>query len=184
VAVSRRSTRSRSTLLLLVLTSVTLLTLDYRGPGSGAIDAVKGGARDLFAPVQDASDRVTAPVRNLVDGIVHYGDLENARLRAQLAEREGQLLRAADAERERQALLDQQDLDFVGDVPRVAARVVSTSPSNYELTVAIDRGRDAGVAEGMPVVTGAGLVGRVVGVSNRRATVLLLTDKKIGRAHV
>ena len=42
--------------------------------------------------------------------------------------------------------------------------------------VEIDRGTDAGVDKGMPVVTGAGLVGRVVEASKRRATVLLITD--------
>jgi rod shape-determining protein MreC len=54
--------------------------------------------------------------------------------------------------------------------------VVATSPSNFQLTVTIDKGSDHEVATGMPVVTGAGLVGRVVDVSKSRATVLLITD--------
>src|SRR5207253_6910177 len=62
------------------------------------------------------------------------------------------------------------------NLPAVAARVVATSPSNFQLTVEIDRGLPAGIQKGMPVVTGAGLVGRVVEVSQERATVLLLTD--------
>jgi rod shape-determining protein MreC len=62
-------------------------------------------------------------------------------------------------------------------VPALAARVVDTSPSNFEQTVVIDRGDAVGVRKGMPVVTGAGLVGRVVSVSKKRAVVLLLTDR-------
>jgi rod shape-determining protein MreC len=58
----------------------------------------------------------------------------------------------------------------------VAARVVDTTASNFEVSVQIDRGTDAGVGVGMPVVAGQGLVGRVVGVSSSRATVLLETD--------
>ena len=82
MAVYRRPARSRFTLLLLVLTSITLLTLDYRGTGSGVVEAVKDGARDVFAPVQDVSDKVFSPVGNFVGGVLHYGDLksENQRL--------------------------------------------------------------------------------------------------------
>lgn len=178
MAVYRRATRPRFVLLLLVLTAITLLTLDERGTGSGVIDSVRSGARDAFAPVSRAADHVFEPVGNFFEGMIHYGDLkaENARLREQNEELRGKTLEAQDALRERKALLDQQDLDFVGDIPRVRARVVSTAASNFELTVEIDRGTNAGVAKGMPVVAGAGLVGRVVDTSRTRATVLLLTD--------
>ena len=178
MAVYRRSARSRFTLLLLALTSITLLTLDYRGAGSGVIDAVKNGARDAFAPVQDVSDAIFSPVGSFVGGILHYGDLkaENERLREENENLRGTVLRADDATRENEALLDQLDLDFVGDIPREDARVVSFSPSNFELSVEIDKGANDGVAKGMPVVTGTGLVGRIQNVSRHRSTVQLLAD--------
>ena len=179
MAVYPRSTRPRFTLLLLVLTSITLLTLDYRGSAGGLIDGVKDGARDAFAPVQDASDRVFSPIGDFLGGIFHYGDLrsENARLRRENEELKGDLLRSADAERERRVLLDQFDLEALDDIPRVEARVVTASPSNFALTVEIDRGTDDGVAKNMPVVTGSGLVGRITDVSRRRSTVMLITEK-------
>jgi rod shape-determining protein MreC len=68
-------------------------------------------------------------------------------------------------------------LDFASTIPTVAARVTSTSPSNFQNTVVIDRGSDRGVAVGMPVVTGAGLVGRVLEVSRVRATVQVVADR-------
>jgi rod shape-determining protein MreC len=178
VAVYRRTTRPRYTLLLLVLTSITLITLDYRGAGGGVIESIRRGATDAFAPVESAADSVLEPVGNFFQGMFNYGDLEaeNARLRAALAEAEGRVARADDADRERRRLLDLQDLDFVENIPTVSARVVSTSPSNFDLTVQIDRGTDDGVAKGMPVVTGAGLVGRITAVSRTRSTVLLVTD--------
>lgn len=180
MAVYRRPARSRFTLLLLVLTAITLLTLDYRGAGSGAIGAVKDGVRDAFAPVQRVSDRAFAPVGDFVGGILHYGDIEaeNERLRQEIADIRGDLYRADDADRERRALLDQLDLPLPEDIPRVDARVVSTSPSNFAFTVEIDKGTSSGVAIGMPVVTGAGLVGRVTEASRNRSVVQLLTDKK------
>jgi len=180
LAVYRRPARSRFTLLLLVLTSITLLTLDYRGAGSGVISTVKDGVRDAFGPVQRTSDRVFAPVGDFVGGILHYGDVEseNERLRREVASLRGDLYRADDADRERRALLDQLDLPLPEDIPRVDARVVSTSPSNFAFTVEIDKGTSSGVAVGMPVVTGAGLVGRITEASRSRAIVQLLTDKK------
>lgn len=179
MAVYRRSARPRFTLLLLVLTAATFITLDYRGSGSGAIEVVKDGARDVFAPVQAASDRLLAPLGDLVGGILNHGDLEaeNSRLREEISDLRGAALRADDADRERQALIAQLDLGFVDDIPRVDARVVSTSPSNFDLTVEIDKGTNAGIARGMPVVTGSGLVGRIIDVSRRRARVLLVTDE-------
>ena len=58
----------------------------------------------------------------------------------------------------------------------MSARVVGTSASSLELTAELNKGTSAGVARGMPVVAGAGLVGRVVAVSKLRSVVVLLTD--------
>jgi rod shape-determining protein MreC len=176
VAVYRRSARPRFTLLLLVLTAITLLTLDERG--ARVVGTVRNAARDAFAPVASAADRVFGPVGDVFQGIVHHGDLEaeNARLREQLAARQGEQLQAQDAQRELKALLDQQELEYIGDIPTVAARVVATSPNNFQHTIEIDRGTADGVVAGMPVASGAGLVGRVVDAGRNRSTVLLVTD--------
>lgn len=176
MAVSRRGARPRFTLLLLVLTSVTLLTLDFRG--DGALSGVRSGAREVLSPLQGIAGAVTRPLGDIVQGVIHRGDLEaeNAQLRAQLEEARGAAAEAEDAQRERRALLDIQDLDFAGDIPNVPARVISNTPSNFELAVVIDRGTEHGIAEDMPVVAGAGLVGKVTEVSSNRSVVRLLTD--------
>jgi len=179
VAVYRRSARPRFILVLLVLTSVTLLTLDERGVA--VIDVAKDSVRDAFAPIRSATDTVMAPVGDLIGGIVHYGDLEseNGRLRRENEELRGRVMRSEDANRENEALRDQLDLEFVGDIPTVTARVVLRTPSNHELSLVINRGRDHGIADGMPVVTGAGLVGRVTNTSSTTSTVLLLRDRGV-----
>ena len=178
MAVYRRTSRPRYTLLLLILTAITLVTLDYRGDAGGAIAKLKGGARDAFEPVQTAAAAVFDPVANVVNGVLHYGDLEaeNAHLREQLADQRGQVARAQDAERERQALLDIQDLKFLNDIETISARVVGTTASSLELSAELDKGTSDGIVRGMPVVAGDGLVGRVVDVSRRRSIVLLITD--------
>jgi rod shape-determining protein MreC len=178
VAVYRRTSRPRYTLLLLILTSITVVTLDYRSDAGGAIARVKSGARDAFAPLQSAAGAVFDPVANVINGVLHYGDLENenARLREQLAEQRGEVAKASDAQREAQALRDLQDIKFLPDIETISARVVGMSSSALDLTAELDKGTSSGIARGMPVVAGAGLVGRVVDVSRRRSIVLLVTD--------
>lgn len=179
MAVYRRSSRPRYVLVLLILTSVTLLTLDFRGSGQQWVSQIRNGARELFAPLQSATDAAVEPLQDVFGGIFNYGDLknENARLRDELEEARSAAARATDADRERRVLLDLQDLDYVGDIPTVSARIVGQAANNFEFTVVIDRGTSHGVDEGMPVVAGAGLVGRVIESSATRSTVLLVTDR-------
>ncbi len=61
----------------------------------------------------------------------------------------------------------------------VTAAVVSSSPSAFQVTVEINRGRKRGVQPGMPVVSyGGSLVGRVIRADDDSATVRLLTDNE------
>ena len=88
MALSRRSggprRRSRFTLVLLVLTSITVLTLDFRG--SGAVDGARGGASTVFGPVRDVGAAIGRPFANAWNGVFGYGDLatENEALRERL----------------------------------------------------------------------------------------------------
>ena len=178
MAVYRRSRRHRFFLVLVALTSVAVLTLDYRGAGDGGLESVRQTARDAFAPLQSAADRVVSPIAGFFGTIGDFGTLksENARLQRELDAARADAIRGADADRERQGLLQLQGLDYAGGLDSVPARVVSTAPTNFRLTVTIDHGSDSGLDVGMPVVTSAGLVGRVTEVSKMRSTVLLVTD--------
>jgi rod shape-determining protein MreC len=165
-------------LLLLVLTAITLITLDQRSGGHGFVNRARGSLRDAYTPVARTVKDGLRPVGDFLHEVFHYGDLqaENARLRQQLAEARIAQVSAADEQRRLRELLAQQHLDFVGDIPTVAAQVFGTTSSNFDMTIEINRGSNAGVGVGMPVVYANGLVGRVVEVSATRATVLLLTD--------
>jgi rod shape-determining protein MreC len=179
MALSRRSSRtgrSRFTLLLLVLTSVTVLTLDFRG--SGFVEDLRGIASTIFSPLGDGAASVTEPFTDAWNGAFGYSELEdeNDRLREQIAEMEGDAAEAADILREGRELEELEGISRYTDIPSVAARVVGGSLTNFEHAIQLDRGSDDGIGEGMPVVTGAGLVGRVVAVTGGRSTVQLLTD--------
>lgn len=178
MALSRRNGRSRATLFFLILLSVTVITLDFRGDGNDVISTLRNGAGDVFAPVRSVADGALSPVGDALSGVTGYGSLEdeNARLRAELEELRGQELQGQDSLAELRELRGLLELEWVGDLPTVAARVVSAPVSNYAETVELNRGTADGVEVDMPVVTGAGLVGRVVQASAQRSIVRLITD--------
>jgi rod shape-determining protein MreC len=180
VVVYQRGNRRRSILVLVVLTAATLITLDVRG--SGPISAVRGGVRDVVNPVAGVVNTVFSPVGDWIDGVTRAASLksENARLRRQLDNAQGQGARAKAATQENKELKQLLDLPFVEDADSIAAQVVEGAPSNFEFTVQIGKGSSSGIGVDMPVVTGAGLVGRVLEVSRDRATVLLIKDPKSG----
>src|SRR5207302_898699 len=84
----------------IVLTSITVITVDVRGGGSGVLESFRQAARDAFAPIQSATDSVTAPIGDFFGGIFRYGHLkdENARLRRELADARRSSLSARSAE--------------------------------------------------------------------------------------
>ncbi len=176
MALSRRIGRSRFTLLLLVLTSLTLLTLDFRG--FGPLEQARSSALSVFAPVGDAATSLFKPVGNFWHGAFSYDDLQrqNDDLRAQIDDLQGQVTAGEVAKRSNQELLAQAKLPFVGDLQTVRARVTSGAVANFDDTIEIGKGANDGIKKDMPVVTGTGLVGSVVQVSDTHAVVRLVTD--------
>jgi rod shape-determining protein MreC len=179
VAISRRTGRSRFTLVLLILTSVTVLTLDFRG--SGAINAARDGASTVFSPVRGGAERVFGPVGDAWNGLWHYNDVrkENEQLRAEIESLRGQQAQQQDAAKQLQMISDLDKISQWTTLGGVDARVVAGPLTNFEHTLELDKGSNDGIAVDMPVVTGAGLVGRITRVENTRSVVKLLTDPDV-----
>jgi rod shape-determining protein MreC len=177
----RRSGRSRLTILLLVLTSVTVLTLDFRGVGFlGDARRTVGSA---LSPLQGAADFVATPFQNTWNGITTYDELvdENEALRTQVEQLEGEAARNADVAVQYDELVGQVDIPWVGGLSTATARVVQQPVSSFSHVIGIDKGTGAGIRVGMPVVVGdgsglGGLVGRIVEVGAGSASVQLVTD--------
>jgi rod shape-determining protein MreC len=170
------TTGSRTRFAVLVLASVTLLTVGLRD--APVVREVREGASAVIGPVEGAVDTVTAPVRNAWHGVTDYEDLqrENDELRSQIEAADAEGVQASDAERQLAELSASLDLPWAGNVETATARVVSGPRSNFSHAIEIDKGTDDGIAVDMPVVTGAGLVGRVSQATGSSSTVELLTD--------
>ena len=169
-------TGSRTRITVLVLASVTLVAVGLRDVP--VVRDLREGAASVASPVERAVGTVTSPVRNAWHGITDYDDVkdENERLREQLAESEASGIGQSDAEKQLAELSASLDLPFAGDVPKVTARVVSGPRSNFSHAIEIDKGSDDGLAVGMPVAAGGGLVGRVSQVTGGTAQIELVTD--------
>lgn len=177
---SRRTGRRRFTLALLLLTAVTLLTLDFRH--SGPIDSMRGGAASVFDPVRRAAASVFRPVGNAWNSAFHYDDLKkkNQRLQQRIDQLEGEKIRSSVDEHQYRQLLRQANIEYLGDLPTATAQVTSGPFTNFADTIDIDKGAGDGVKVGMPVVTDLGLVGRISSVHGGQSTVQLITDPNLG----
>ena len=172
MAVAQRSGRSRYRLALLILTAVTLLTLDFRG--FGPLETAQSRVRDLLAPVVSALDTGFSPLENAWTSIFSADDLrrENAELRAALDEFRTADIRVDADNAAYRRLVEATGVTYVGDVDRITATVLSDAVGNFDdAVITIDVGRDDGVVPGMAVVTAAGLVGLVDVVDAGRSTV-------------
>jgi len=163
-------------IVVLLLTSILLVTLDLRD--SGFVSGVRDTFGTVFRPVERLTNVVTKPVSNAWRGVLDYGDLrkENLALKDLLVKQEGTAIAAAASVREAQELLALNGLPTLAGIDSVTAQVVGQSPSNFSQTFELNRGKSSGIRVGMTVTNGAGLVGKITDATLERSVVMLVTD--------
>jgi len=176
MASSRRGGRSRITISLLLVSAVLLLTLD--GRGSGPIDSVRSAVLTVLSPLGGAASSIASPFRNAWDSAFDQNDLkkDNDVLREENDRLKGDITANSIAKEQLQQLLQLVGIPFVGDTPVVHTRVVSGAVGNFGDRIELDKGSSSGIERNMPVVTGEGLIGKVVEVGENRSVVALLSS--------
>lgn len=166
----------RRTVVLLLLSGVLVITLDRND--NPVIDRIGRGFSVITSPFERGAEALADPVVNAWHGVADYDDVkrENEALRDELERQRGAEIEFRAGIQEQLALLDLNDIDSAGRYKSVTARVVGSAPTNFRNTIEIDQGSQQGIGEGMPVVGGAGLVGKVTQVFPDRSIVLLITD--------
>lgn len=171
--------RRRAVLALLIVGSFALLTITY-GQGS---DGMQRGVSAVFSPIQSVADRALKPARDLVNWFDETYDAkgENSRLKSELAKAQTQAVAGQAALQENEQLRKLVELDkdpalAASAFKKVTGRVISRSPTPWHSTVVIDLGSGDGVRVDDPVLSGAGLVGRIASVQRSSSQVMLLTD--------
>ena len=163
---------------MLVLASITVITLDYRGEVKGGISHIRNGIADALSPAQRGVAALLHPIGDVVSSAFHYGSLQtqNAELRNQVGQLTAQLSQAKYGAATDAEVLKLEGLPYAPNVPKVLGEVISQSTSNFADDVEISVGSSSGVGTGMPVVADGGLVGKVLSQSAATATVQLLTS--------
>ncbi len=169
--------RSRLLLIILIVTSLFLITLDLRGVK--ILDGVRSGTQNVLSPFQKAGSTVVSPFRDFLGDVTHLGrtrneieklKADNARLRSKLLER-----KSADAQLSQ--LKSVLDLAGRASYKVLAARVISHgSSTSFTQTITIDAGTSSGVRQNMTVISGEGLVGVVKESYSDSALIMLATD--------
>jgi rod shape-determining protein MreC len=169
-------------LALLVVVSLTLLTISFRSPSSGALHDLQGYGATALRPFQVAAERVARPFRdvyNWFDGLTSAKS-QNAKLRKEVREWRAQAL-ANDAARRRNAELTallhyEEGATYPKDFRAVNAQVISFPSGAFAQELTIAAGSSSGIRLNTPVVSADGLVGHVTNVGHSTAQVTLLTD--------
>ena len=176
MASSRRRGRTRITISLLLLSAVLLLTLDSRG--SGPVQSARSAVVSVLSPLGSAAAIVVNPFRNAWDSAFDQGNLknENETLREENDRLKGDVTANSIAKKQLQQLLQLVGIPFVGDTPVVHTRVLSGAVGNFGDRIELDKGSNSGIERNMPVVTGEGLIGKVIEVSENRSVVSLVSS--------
>ncbi|MCM0582411.1 rod shape-determining protein MreC [Weissella diestrammenae] len=128
------------------------------------------------------SDVVSVPIGGVHNGFDSLGNLmntysENQKMSARVDELAQAKVQLQVLKAENKALKDQIEINTtLTDYSIVSASVISRSPVNWQSQLIINRGSNAGVQKGMPVMGSGGLIGRIAQVNTTSAKVELLSD--------
>jgi rod shape-determining protein MreC len=179
---SRSTFRRRAVVGGLVLLSLILITVSFREPTGGPLHGIESAGATVLRPFEVAAERVARPFQDIYgyfSGLVHakseadrlreeVNQLRQIALQGQTARQENAQLRAA--------LKYVDGPRFPADYHPVNARIIAW-PGEFDQRVVISAGSDQGIRQDTPVVTRAGLVGRVTDFTGGAAQVTLLTDE-------
>lgn len=176
-----RKPPSRTFLVLLLLASFTLITLDVRGGDSSPVEPLRAAAGTVFGPVEEGTAAAVRPFEAVPDLLRTRSGLrsdmarleaENSNLRTRLA--------TTGVDRNRVAELDgllrgSRSTGYA----LVPAQVIAMGPGqSFSRTVTIDAGTTSGVYPDLTVMNNDGLVGRVIRADRSTSTVLLIIDSE------
>ena len=169
--------RGRLLIIVLIVTSLFLITLDLRGVA--VIDGVRTGTQTALTPVQKLGSWAVTPFRNFASDVTHLGRTQNQinKLKAENEKLRSKLLNRKVADAQLKQLKGVLDLAGTGEYKVVSAKVISQgSSTSFTQTISIDAGTTSGIKKNMTVLSGFGLVGVVKIAYSHSALVQLASD--------
>ena len=175
--------RGRLLIIVLLVTSLFLITLDLRGVQ--VIDGLRTGTQTALRPVQKVGSWVVSPFRNFLSDVTHLGRTRNQmeKLKAENENLRLKLQNRQTADAQLKQLKGVLNLAGTAGYKVVSAKVISQgSSTSFTQTITIDAGTSSGIHTNMTVLSGYGLVGVVKYAYTSSALVQLASDPafKIG----
>jgi rod shape-determining protein MreC len=175
--------RSRLLLVLLLVSSLFLITLDLRGVNLAS--SIRSGIATAFSPLESIASKIFSPVGNFTSDLKNFNQ---SKKKIEQLTKENDLLKSTqildeDTVGQLSQLRNVLDLAGRGGYKVVAAKVINRgSSATFKQTITIDIGKSSGVDINMTVISDSGLVGVVKSVTSNSAIVLLMSDPtfKIG----
>jgi rod shape-determining protein MreC len=178
MALSRRVRSTRLLVVSLVMASLLVITVDYRGGTSGPFEVAGRALQTVVGTLQSGVSKVLQPIGSFFSGLVHIGSLQaqNHRLQQEIQDLREKAQHDTSLQRLNDEFTSLYKLQQTYGLQGVAATVIGQSVNNFQWSVTINRGSGAGIKLDMPVVSGDGLVGHVVFVTSNTSVVLLVLD--------
>jgi rod shape-determining protein MreC len=175
--------RSRLLLVLLLVSSLFLITLDLRGVNLAS--SIRSEIATAFSPLESIASKIFSPIGNFTSDLKNFGQ---SKKKIEQLTKENDLLKSTqildeDTVGQLSQLRNVLDLAGRGGYKVVAAKVINRgSSATFKQTITIDAGKSSGVDINMTVISDSGLVGVVKSVTSNSAIVLLMSDPtfKIG----
>jgi len=169
--------RSRLLLVLLLVSSLFLITLDLRGVNLAS--GIRSGVSTVISPVENLFTKVFSPVGNFASDVRNFGQSKKqiTELNKQIDLLKAKQVLDEDMVSQLNQLRNVLDLAGSGGYQVVAARVINRgSTETFKETMTIDVGSRSGITKNMTVISESGLVGVVKSVTSNSSIVLLMSD--------
>lgn len=164
---------------------VLLLVLAFFSAGSRTIPWLENAVGVVARPVQTAAYKVSNSVSGFFKNLFNKtdADLENARLKQELAQYEQAKLDLEELRKENERLRSMLNYSgSLGSFELVTARVIGKSNGVWFDEITLNVGRSRGIEPGMPVISGDGLVGKVTDVGANWCKVTSIIDSTVTAA--
>ena len=169
--------RSRLLLVLLLVSSLFLITLDLRGVNLAS--GIRSGVSTVISPVENLFTKVFSPVGNFASDVRNFSQSKKqiTELNKQIDLLKAKQVLDEDMVSQLNQLRNVLDLAGSGGYQVVAARVINRgSTETFKETMTIDVGSRSGITKNMTVISESGLVGVVKSVTSNSSIVLLMSD--------
>ena len=177
--------KGRAPIIIMIAAVVLLLALAFFSARSRTIPWLENAVGAIWRPVQTFAFKASNGISDFFKNLFNTtdADLENARLKQELAMFEQLKLDHEELKKENERLSGLLNYsNSLLEHSYVTASVIGRSGGVWFDMITLNAGRDSGIEQGMPVISGDGLVGKVTDVGSNWCKVTCVIDATVNVA--